>query len=75
MISTNSLSHFFLNNVFYNFVIGDAAAFRLNGNVNTQNIREYSQAGEPPSFNIKLGSHLCVMSTCQRFRQHESSYR
>ena len=32
-------------------VIGDEAAFSLDGKVNTSNVREYAPSGQPPSFN------------------------
>ena len=40
-----------------NYVIGDEAAFCLNGSVNTQNVREYSLMRHPPSFNYE--TNMC----------------
>ena len=40
-----------------NYVIGDEAAFCLNGSVNTQNVREYSPMRHPSSFNYK--AYMC----------------
>ena len=34
------------------FVIGDEAGFAMNGQVNTNNVREYAAAGQPPEFNF-----------------------
>lgn len=39
----------FINNI----VIGDEAAFALNGSVNRQNVRSYSPKGNPPAFNYE----------------------
>ena len=36
------------------FVIGDEAAFAMNGQVNTHNVREYAVAGQPREFNYKV---------------------
>jgi hypothetical protein len=36
------------------FVIGDEAAFAMNGQVNTHNVREYAVAGQPPEFNYEV---------------------
>ena len=36
------------------FVIGDEAGFAMNGEVNTQNVREYAPAHQPPEFNFDL---------------------
>ena len=35
-----------------NVVIGDEAAFHINGQVNTHNVRQYAPRGEHPSFNF-----------------------
>ena len=40
------------NRFLANVVIGDEAAFQMNGEVNTHNIRQYAPRGEPPSFNF-----------------------
>ena len=34
------------------FFIGDEAAFEMNGQVNTHNVREYAPRGNPPAFNF-----------------------
>ena len=39
-----------LQNFLQNVIIGDEATFRLNGSVNTRNIREYAPKGQPPDF-------------------------
>ncbi len=36
------------------FVIGDEATFCMNGEVNTQNVREYAPVGQPPEFNYDV---------------------
>ena len=36
------------------FVIGDEAGFAMNGQVNTQNVREYAASGQPPEFNFDV---------------------
>ena len=35
-------------------VVGDEAAFSLNGQVNSWNVRHYSRAKEPPEFNFEV---------------------
>ena len=39
----------FLNSVF----IGDEASFTMNGEVSTQNVRQYAPKGHPPAFNFE----------------------
>ena len=36
------------------FVVGDEAAFAMNGQVDTHNVREYAAAGQPPEFNYEV---------------------
>lgn len=36
------------------FVIGDEAAFAMNGHVNTHNVRAYAVARQPPEFNYEV---------------------
>jgi hypothetical protein len=36
-------------------VVGDEAAFHLNGRVNNHNIRHYAPKNQPPSFNFEVG--------------------
>ena len=43
-----------------NLVIGDKAAFALNGKVNTWKVKEYALVGNPPQFNYD------VRSSCQK---------
>jgi hypothetical protein len=45
------------------FIIGDEASFVMNGEVNTQNVREHAAKGHPPAFNFERSSsreHLTV---------------
>jgi len=47
-----------------NFIIGDEATFRLNGKVNTQNIREYAPQGERPESDYEVNTSretCCVL--------------
>ena len=39
----------FLNSL----LIGDEASFTMNGEVNTQNVRQYAPKGHPPAFNFE----------------------
>ena len=41
-------------NFFRNLVDGDEATFRINGQVNSRNIRAYTPAGNPPAFNYDV---------------------
>ena len=41
-------------NFLRSMVIGDEAAFALNGQVNTRNVREYAPARQPPAFNFDV---------------------
>lgn len=34
-------------------MIGDEAAFAMNGRLNSQNVREYAPLGHPPEFNYE----------------------
>ena len=36
------------------FVIGDEAAFAMNGQVNTHNVRAYAVARQPPELNYQI---------------------
>ena len=36
-------------------LVGDEAAFHLNGRVNNHNIRQYAPKNQPPSFNFEVG--------------------
>lgn len=40
------------NRFLFNVVIGDEAAFQMNGQVNTHNVRQYAPRGQQPSFNF-----------------------
>ena len=40
-------------NFLQSIIIGDEAAFSLNGEVNTQNVRQYAPKGHPPAFNFE----------------------
>ena len=40
-------------NFLYSLVIGDEASFVMNGEVNTQNVRQYAPIGHPPAFNFE----------------------
>ena len=45
------------------FLIGDEASFVMNGEVNTQNVRQYAPKGHPPAFNFERShsrEHLMV---------------
>ena len=45
------------------FLIGDEASFVMNGEVNTQNVRQYAPKGHPPAFNFERShsrEHLTV---------------
>ncbi len=45
------------------FLIGDEASFVMNGEVNTQNVRQYAPKGHPPAFNFERSNsreHLTV---------------
>jgi hypothetical protein len=43
------------NKVFLrSIVVGDEAAFAINGQVNTWNVREYAPAVQPPEFNFDV---------------------
>ena len=37
-----------------NFIIGDEAAFTMNGEVNSQNVRQYASRGERPDVNYDV---------------------
>jgi len=39
-----------------NIIIGDEAAFCMNGTVNTQNVREYAPFNHPPNFSYDVSS-------------------
>ena len=39
-----------------NFVIGDEAGFAMNGEVNSQNVREYAPQGERPDINYDINA-------------------
>jgi transposase len=55
-----NFAHWFLQrNVRFveNIVIGDEAAFHLNGKVNNQNVRQYAPRNMPPEFNFNVS--LC----------------
>ena len=46
-----------------NLLIGDEASFVMNGEVNTQNVRQYAPKGHPPTFNFERSNsrkHLTV---------------
>jgi hypothetical protein len=49
-------------NFLYSLVIGDEASFVMNGEVNTQNVRQYAPIGHPPEFNFER-SHSRVHLT------------
>ena len=40
-------------NFLNSFIIGDEAAFTMNGEVNTHNVLEYAPKGQPPAFNFE----------------------
>ena len=40
-------------NVLASLIIGDEAAFSMNGEVNTQNVHQYAPKGHPPAFNFE----------------------
>ena len=45
------------------FLIGDEASFVMNGEVNTQNVRQYAPKGHSPAFNYERSNsrvHLTV---------------
>jgi len=46
-----------------NIIIGDEAAFAMDGGVNTQNVREYAPSHHPPDFSFDI-SLSCVGSAC-----------
>ena len=50
-------------NFLVNLLIGDEASFVMNGEVNTQNVRQYAPKGHPPTFNFERSNsreHLTV---------------
>ena len=49
-------------NFLYSLVIGDEASFVMNGELNTQNVRQYAPIGHPPAFNFER-SHSRVHLT------------
>ena len=40
-------------NFWQSIIIGDEAGFAINGEVNSQNVREYASKGHPPAFNFE----------------------
>ena len=46
------------------FVIGDEAAFPMNGEVNTHNVREYAVAGQPPELNYEVNISRNKLTVC-----------
>ena len=45
-------------NVLNSLLIGDEASFTMNGEVNTQNVRQYAPKGHPPAFNFESSSRV-----------------
>ena len=48
------LNKFEENDFLGKIIIGDEAAFQMNGSVNTHNVREYSPRGQHPNFNYAI---------------------
>ena len=55
------------NRFLHNVVIGDEAAFQMNGHVTTHNVREYAPRGEQPSFNFDRSSSRQKLSVWAGF--------
>lgn len=49
-------------NFLRSIIIGDEAAFSMNGEVNSQNVRQYAPRGQPPDFNFERNDSRVKLS-------------
>ena len=52
------------DNFLNSFIIGDEAAFSMNGEVNIHNVRQYAPKGQPLSFNFERNDSREKLTVC-----------